>query len=268
MRLRLFPPEWAAMFDCFGIRVRWIVVGVFLTMLEAYAQVQGPKQFSNRVEGTRPVPTALAQFTPIALTRNAIHFQSNAKLYVRFFVPQASANLKQRVFLKAIERQDSSNYFMEAKSPPWKLADWNVFGPWPTRDVIDGLGIDADNLAVLAGYDEDNSSRVYLPVDIYEDDKQLTQHTYTFHFIAGRPLQSLEVFVTNAVGGRVDAHTPTLKCNTVLNPNCSWCKAGSAQSFTFNLSSFPAGEYHVRLVGYVPRSLESISEDFVLYHHP
>jgi hypothetical protein len=232
------------------------------------AQIAGPKQFGNRVEGTRPVPTALAQFTPIALTRNAIQFHSNANLYVRFFVPQIPPAADQSIFLRASEREPSSNYFMAAKSAPWKPADWNVFGPWPTKDVIDVLGIDADNLAVLAGYRRDTSEEVYLPVDIYEDKSQLTQNTYTFHFVVGRPLQSLEIIVSNAAGKRVDAHTPTLKCNAAFNPNCKWCAAGSAQSITLDLSAFPAGEYHVQLIGHIPGSLESISEDFALYHHP
>ena len=167
---------------------RVVAGGVFLaTTLAAYAQIKGPKQFDNRVEGTKPVPTALAQFTPIALTRNAIHFQQNANLYVRFFVPQLPANLKKSVFLKASERQGSANnYFMEAKDPSRNPGLWNVFGPWPTRDVIDVLKIDADNIAVLAGYDKDNAGTVYLPVDIYEKDNQLTQHTYTFHFITSK----------------------------------------------------------------------------------
>jgi hypothetical protein len=245
-----------------------VTFALFMAAATIHGQTGGAKQFANRVEGTRPVPTALAQFTPLALTRNTVHFHSNANLYVRFFVPPLPAELKQGVFLKAGEREPSSNYFMVAKSPPWKVSDWNVFGPWPTKDVIDLLGIDADNLAVLAGYQRDGSREVYLPVDIYEDSKQLTQHTYTFHFIAGRPLQSLEIFVSNSSGRRVDAHTPTMRCNTAFNPNCKWCAAGSAQSITFDLSTFPADEYHVQLIGHVPGVLESISEDFILYHHP
>lgn len=250
-------------------RVRWILRGILLAIaLVACAQIQGPRQFSNRIEGTRPVPTALAQFTPIALTRNAIHFLPNANLYVRFFLPALPANLKETVFLKASERQASSNYFMDAKSPPWQLAGWNVFGPWPTKDVIDALGIDADNVAVLAGYDRDNGRKVYLPVDVYENKNQLTGRTYTFHFISGKALQSLEIFVTNAAAAPVNAHTPSPRCNTKFNPNCRLYAAGSAQSFPIDLSGSPEGEYHVRLVGHVPGSLESISEDFVLYHHP
>lgn len=236
--------------------------------LAVCAQIQGPRQFNNRIEGTRPVPTALAQFTPIAVTRNAVPFQSNANLYVRFFVPSLPAKLKETIFLRASERQASSNYFMDAKSPPWKLAAWNVFGPWPTRDVIDVLGIDPDNLAVLAGFERDNGGRVYLPVDVYENKNQLTLGTYTFHFISGKALQSLEIFVTNAAGAAVKAHTPSPKCNIKFNPNCRLYAAGSAQSFLIDLSGSPEGEYHVRLVGHVPGSLESISEDFLLYHHP
>jgi hypothetical protein len=170
--------------------------------------------------------------------------------------------------LKAKERQDTSNYFMNAKNPPWKSGDWNVFGPWPTKDVIDVLGIDASNVAVLASYDRDGASSVYLPVDIYEDKSQLAPHLYTFHFVTGKPLQSLDITVTDASGAKINAHTPSLKCPTSFNPNCKLYAGGSALSFPLDLSGSPQGLYHVRLVGHIPGSLEVVSEDFVIFHHP
>jgi hypothetical protein len=257
------------MFDYSSVWIRWSIRGIFLLVAgssAAYSQQAGSKEFANRFEGTRSVPTALSQFTPIALTRNAIHFQHNSTLYVRFFLPPIPT--AHGVTLRAKERQDSSNYFMDAKNPPWKPGDWNVFGPWPTKDVIDALEIDADNLAVLASYERDGASSVYLPVDIYEDESQLTGHTYMFHFVTGKPLQSLEISVTDATGAKVESQTRTLKCPTSINVNCKLYLGGSAQSFPLDLSRQPQGLYHLRLIGRIPGSLEIVSEDFVIYHHP
>jgi len=245
-----------------------LAMSLIAAFASSWAQLIGPRQFANRVEGTKPVPTALAQFTLIALTRNAVHFHSNDTLYVRFFVPPMPLAQKDGIFLRALEREATTGYFMTAKNPPWKVGDWNVFGPWPTKDVIDILGIDAGNIGVLASYRDDNSGDVYLPIDLYEDSNQLSAHTYTLHFIAGRPLQSLDINVSNASGQHVDAHTSTFRCNKAFNPNCIWCAAGSVQAITFDISSASAGVYHVQLVGHVPGSLETISEDFALYHHP
>ena len=58
-----------AMFTASLVRMCWVAVDVLLaTAVMAYAQIEGPKEFKNRTEGIKSVETALASFTPIALT--------------------------------------------------------------------------------------------------------------------------------------------------------------------------------------------------------
>lgn len=227
------------------------------------------KEFSNRREGTNIHLNALNDFTLIAIHRNFQPFPRNANLNVRFFLPQLHSDAGEKVFVEAVELQDSFHYFMQAKnSPPWKDGSWNTFGPWPTKDVIDPLGLEATNLGVLAGYQLGNARPVYLPVDVYSHDEQSAPHTYTFHFITGQDLQSLDLSLTDSAGKRLNVTLPQLKCSRSLNPNCRLYSAGSTLAFDLDMSSLPQAEYHLKLVGHVPRTSTTTAMDIALYHHP
>ena len=247
-----------------------IVAGTFLgTGAPVSSQVQGMQSFANRDEGTNVHPNALQDFTLIAIHRDFQRFKQDATLQVRFFLPQLGGNPGRKVFVEAVELQDSFHYFMQAKSSSqWKDGNWNIFGPWPTKDVIDRLGLQADNLGVLAGYRMGNDRPVYLPADVYVNDGQPSTRTYTFHFITGQDLQSLDVSVTNGAGAKINVAVPPLKCNKTYNPNCKLYAAGSAGAFPLDMSSLPAGEYHIKLLGHVPRSLTPTSLDIVVFHNP
>jgi hypothetical protein len=167
----------------------------------AFCQVQGMQTFENRLEGTNVHPNALQDFTLIAVHRDFQPFKENSTLRVRFFLPGVPADRDRKVFVEALELLDSFHYSMQAKnSNAWKDGAWNIFGPWPTKDVIDRLSVQAMNVGVLAGYRVGNNPPVYLPVDVYAKDGQPTVRTYTFHFITGQDLQALDVTVTNAAG--------------------------------------------------------------------
>jgi len=227
------------------------------------------QNFENRVEGTNIHPNALQDFTLIAIHRDFQLFKQNAALRVRFFLPPVASNGDKKVFVEAVELQDSFHYFMQAKSSSaWKSGNWNVFGPWPTKDVIDQLGLLAENLGVLAGYRAGSDRPVYLPVDVYVNEGRPAVQTYTFLFMTGQDLQSLDVSVTNAAGVLMNVAKPQLKCKKTFNANCKLYAAGSAGAFPLDMSSLPAGEYHVKLMGHVPGSLTPTSLDILLYHHP
>jgi hypothetical protein len=249
---------------------RLIIVGILLSWLPpAFAQVEGMQNFANRVEGRNVHPNALQDFTLIAIHRDFQLFKQDSALRVRFFIPRSAANADRKVFVEAVELQDSFHYFMQAKtSSTWKDGNWNVFEPWPTKDVIDRLGLLAENLGVLAGYRAGNDRPVYLPVDVYVNEGRTAVPTYTFHFITGQDLQSLDVSVTNAAGVAMNVAKPQLKCKKTYNPNCKLYAAGSAGTFPLDMSSLPAGEYHVKLLGHVPGSLTPTSLDILMYHHP
>jgi hypothetical protein len=251
-----------------AVPLRWIIVGLFLSVgSAASAQIQGMQAFDNRVEGTNVRNNALQDFTLIALHRDFQLFPQNATLHVRFFLPRIGDTPNKEVFVQAAELQDSFHYFMQAKNPKWKDGDWNVFEPWPTRDVIDRLSLQAGNIGVLAGYRIGNGPKVYLPVDVYQSQASAVP-TYTFHFITGSDLQSLDISVTNPAG--VAMKTPRLqqKCNKTYNPNCKLYAAGSSQSFVLDMAGLPPGEYHIKFLGHVPGDLTPRTLDIMLFHRP
>jgi hypothetical protein len=235
--------------------------------VRAPAQVQGMQAFDNRVEGTNIHTNALQDFTLIAIHRNFQLFSQNANLHVRFFLPRLAGSPNRKVFVEASELQDSFHYFMQSKSTSkWNDGVWNVFEPWPTKDVIDRLGLYAGNVGVRAGYRIGNGPTVFLPVDVYQGDGQSATGTYTFHFITGSDLQSLDVLVTDSAGLAVKALDLQQKCNKAYNQGCKLYAAGSVHAFSLDMSALPQGEYHVRLLGHVPGSLTPTSLDVVLYH--
>jgi len=257
------------MFKPAVIRKCLAIVGIFLaTRVAAYGQVQGMQSFGNRVEGTTIHPDALNDFTLVAVHRNFKPFPHDANLNVRFFLPSLLGNPNKDVVVEAIELQDSVHYLMRSKSVSWKDGSWNNFGPWPTKDIIDKLTIESSNLGVLAEYQVANRLPVYLPVDVYEKDKQFVGHAYTFHFITGQDLQALDISVTNRAGKEMKLQVPMLKCNKTFNPNCRLYAAGSTQAFDLDMSSLAEGEYHLKLTGHIPGNSTPTSLEIVVYHHP
>jgi hypothetical protein len=198
------------MFQSLMPSARLIIAGIFLSWQSAaLAQVVGMQDFQNRVEGRNVRDNALQDLTLVAIHRDFELFKQNANLRVRFFLPRIASNADKRVFVEAVELQNSFHYFMQAKtSSAWKDGNWNVFEPWPTRDVIDRLGLLAENLGVLAQYRTGNGRPVYLPVDVYVNDGRPAIQTYTFHFITGQDLQSLDVSVSNAAGVAMNVPKP------------------------------------------------------------
>jgi hypothetical protein len=256
------------MFDSTVIRKLSIIPGIILAMVvTTYGDTQGMKDFGNRLEGTNVRRNALEDFTLVAVHGNFKPFQHNANLNVRFFLPKLPGNASKNVSVQATELQDSFHYFMQSKSSDWKAGRWNTFSNWPTKDVIDKLGLEPNNVGVLAQYRIGNQRPVYLPVDVNQNEANRTKRTYTVHFVTGQDLQSLEISVINIAGAAI-VHKPKLMCNKSFNPNCKLYAAGSTQAFDLDMSSLPEGEYHLKLVGHVPRTSTPTSLDIVLYHHP
>jgi hypothetical protein len=250
------------------VRKRLVAVGMFLaTALATYSPAQ-MQDFANRSEGTTVHPDALEDFTLVGVHRNFESFPRNANLNVRFFLPKLAVNPNKTVVVEAVELQDSVHYLMRSKKAPSNDGAWNVFGQWPTKDVIDQQGIEAGNVGVLAEYRVGNKIPVYLPVDVYQNGKQLGKHAYTFYFITGQDLKSLDISVTTKAGAPVNLHKPPLMCNTIFNPNCKLYAAGSTQAFDLDMSSLLEGEYHLKLTGHVPGNSTPTSLEIVLYHHP
>jgi hypothetical protein len=107
---------------------------------------------------------------------------------------------------------------------------------------------------------------VFLPVDVYQNDAQPSAQIYTFHFITGSDLQTLDISVTNTAGVTMEAPKLQQKCIKTYSPSCKLYAAGSAHAFSLDMSALPQGEYHVKLLGHIPGSLTPTSLDIVLYH--
>jgi len=270
MQQRMFPCNVAGMPSSAALRKRCQALGLFLALLVATCVLaDGMKDFDNRREGTNVHPNALEDFTLLGVHRNFESFPKNANLHVRFFLPQLPGNPKREVSVEAAEIQDSFHYFMQSKaSIQWKDGNWNIFEPWPTKDVIDGLGIQADNLGVLVKYQIANKLPVYLPADVYQNKGQSGKHTYTFHLLTGQDLQSLEISVTNIAGTEMKLPKLELKCPRNLHPNCKLYAAGDTLAFDLDMSPLSEGEYYLKLVGHAPRTSTQTSLDIALYHRP
>jgi len=253
-----------------AISIGLTVAAIFLSVSPGlYAQIQGMQTFENRKEGTNVHPNAAPDLTLIAIHRNFETFSTNSNLHVRFFLPPVADVRTGKVFLEAVELQDSFHYFMEATSQNrWKNNGWNIFEPWPTKDVIDKLGLQPTNIGVLARYEISGAPAVYLPVDVYQTNSQPKKGTYTLHFITASDLQTLEVSVTNEKGALSNAPKLQFSCNRKYNPNCKLYAAGSSQAFTLDMSGLRPGEFHIKLLGRIPGELTPISLDFVIYHQP
>jgi hypothetical protein len=248
--------------------VGFIVFMVCSVAARTRGQSNGMKDFGNRLEGTTIRKDALEDFTLVSIEGPVEPFATNANLNVRFYLPHSSDGGQRAVFVEAVELEDSFHYFMQAKGVHWKEGDWNVFKPWPTSSVIDRLGIRPDNLGVRAGYQIPGKPKVYVPATVRATDNDIPTRLYTFHFVTGRDLQSIDISVRNSAGNAINIHTPNLTCNRQLRVNCILFAAGTTQSFDLNMSSVPEGEYDIGLIGHIPRTSDTTSLDIFVYHHP
>jgi hypothetical protein len=172
------------------------------------------------------------------------------------------------VFVQAAELQDTSkHYFMHSK-PIAKLAvnAYNVFAPWPTTDVIDKLKIRTKNIGVLAGWQSAGDITVYTPVDVFQAEHRPSNGPYTFWFVVGQNVQTLDVLVSNEQGRRVLPSLASQTCNLDMDPDCALYPAASTQALAIEFSSLPAGKYDVRFVGHVPKSSRTFAFDVRVYH--
>jgi hypothetical protein len=251
------------------IRLFTFVLLVHVLGANSGAQVAGMKDFGNRLEGTTAHQNGLSDFTLIGFHRSFVAFPRNTSLHVRFFVPPVLDNQKANVWVEAIELEDSFHYYMRSKDTlKWTNGSWNSFEPWSTRDVIDPLGLEPDNIGVLATYQANGHSPIFLPVDVFTTNAPTGKTSYSLHFVTGQALQSIEITVTDASGKRTTVQGTNLSCNKTANPNCKLYAAGSTQDIEIDLFTLPEGIYHVQIIGHVPKSSRVTSLDIPIYHRP
>lgn len=247
----------------FAIFSALVVVVLCKVPIRAKDQTVGMRDFGNRFEGTTLQLNALSDLTFVALHRHFEPFSKNSTVSVSFFLPRLADDSK--VFLEALELQDSLHYFMYSKQQLWQPGAWNTFRPWPTRDVLDPSGIASDNVGVRAAVQVGNKTRMYLPVDVYSTNPPVKQQKYTFYYVTAQDLQSVNVSVTD-VKGRPVKITKDLKCNQERSRNCLLFAAGDTFNFALDFSALPEGQYYVHLVGRIPRTRITSSAITSLYH--
>jgi hypothetical protein len=257
-----------------GILAVTLSANLISTLLSVTAVVassranDGMKEFENRFEGTAGKPHGNEDLELLGIHRVFDKFSRGANLRVQFYLPTVraiarEASVAKRVFLEAVEIQDTMHYSMRSKERNWDEGKWNTFEPWPTKDVIDPLGLDPTNIAVLAGYRDDGGVPTYLPVDVLETPRSVGR-PYTFHFRTALDLHSLEKSMVGPSGQVIPLKTEECK----FSPSCVRYPAASSQAFEVDMSGLSEGIYVVRVTGHVPRTVVRPTLTIRLYHMP
>ncbi len=228
---------------------------LLLVAFEVHAQL---RDFDNRREGQLPAYNGKFDFLCLGIHRTFQKFDRNAKLYVRFPMPDGATNL----FVNAAELLAAKDYVMEAKKT--KLGPVATFGPWPTSDVIDKLGIQWNNLGVLAGFTL-NGEKVFSPVDVGQT-LGSARSLYTVHFRLGVSIRSLEVTAT-AKSGNKSLLLYQKSCDPKRFPGCTLWFDSSVQHATLDMSALPTGVYVIMLDGTLSDATDTHTKTtFLLYH--
>lgn len=108
---------------------------------------------ARRQEGTVRTPVS-AKFTLVSMTGFKLRYPQDhsAPLYLMFFLPSTGA-----AYVRAAEIQPSKSYLMTVLQERWDAGEV-AFGPWPTGDVLVPLGIESDNLGIVATASRDPSA--------------------------------------------------------------------------------------------------------------
>src|SRR4051794_1662663 len=76
-----------------------------------YSQVNGMRDFGNRVEGKDVRKNALEELTVLALHRGPVKFEKGTNLYVAFFGPPITGFQPPRLLIEALELQDTGEHY-------------------------------------------------------------------------------------------------------------------------------------------------------------
>lgn len=144
--------------------------------------------WGNRFEGQIFKSAAnLPTLELISLINNfeSYNLSQNIELKVKFFRPAGT-----KIQINAREIYRDKFYFMETKNLSWSQ-DWNIFQPWPIKDVIQKLSLNHDNLGVLIRGKNLERGNIFLPAIVYTTASPMIDSIYTFHFFPGQPLTNI-----------------------------------------------------------------------------
>jgi hypothetical protein len=90
-------------------------------------------------------------------------------------------------------------------------------------------------------------------VAVFQVGHRVPNGSYTFWFVVGRNIQSLELFISNEQGQHVLPSLAPQTCNLNLDPDCTLCPASSTHAISIDFASLPEGKYDVRFIGHFPK---------------
>jgi hypothetical protein len=151
---------------------------------------------------------------------------------------------------------------MQSKPNTWRLGEWNDFGPWPTRDILDQLGIMPGNLALLASFRRSTGDLIYLPVEVLVHGAPLSSSTYTVEVKSSWNLHAIETSIINP-SGKIE-ELPIQGCS--FGPTCILYDADTPFSINLNLNGQPEGVYRFHIVGRVPNNSLRPELSVKIYH--
>jgi hypothetical protein len=245
--------------------MRHLALPIVMLALCAETGLSQMRNFPNRTEGTW-APHGDADMELLGVVRSRINFKPKTDLRVHFFLPSAStaqaSSAQTSVLIQAREIVPLHNYYMQSKPGTWSFGNWNDFGPWPTGDVLDSLGIDSSNLAVLASVRLDTGALAYLPVEVLTTGASSLSSLYTFQLTSSWNLHSVESALITP-SGRTE-QLPLLQCSA--GPTCILHDADTPFSFSLDLGGRPEGIYRVHIVGHVPNNSFHPELSVQIYH--
>ena len=207
----------------------------------------------NRYEGRVEIPVSSPELEIVSLAGFREPYDEDAVLFVKFFLAEPAP-----VTLQGLELQIDTQYLMEAKAGDWKVGEWNIFGPWPTRDVLDREGIPFTNLGVLITQ-EAESLRRYLPTFVYHSDPPRRAERYVLHLRPRVRLRKLSYTLTQLGDPEVE-----LKAGRRLED----MEAGAPVRLELDAGEAKEGWLRVDVEGSYKSEPGGPKLSFELYHRP
>lgn len=118
-------------------------------------------------------------------------YKATDTLQVHFFIVDDS--VKTRINASKII-QDSGNYQMLVEKEDWEKG-WNIFKPWPVKDVISKYDIKAKNLGLLIK----GNNRILIPASITKTSEKKVKdiNNYVVHFFTPANINKLNYSILN-----------------------------------------------------------------------
>jgi hypothetical protein len=214
------------------------------------------RQRGNRSEGVRERPRAGNDVELISARVDYTETTRDAppEFKVRFYLQGSS-----EVFLTVRELDYRTYYWMDTVRPlqPWRVGFQNVF-QWPTRDVIQHLGIEMSQLGVVARIGQPEPSLVerVAPVLFYYSQIPTNIGGYLFTFKTNDDAR-----ITASVSKAGDAavlHSETFR----------QIRGGRAFTVRWNSTQAGAGAYNLVLEGVLVHTNDKISQTVRFVHQP